>query len=251
MKISEERKGDVSRPPLVSITLACYNQADFLGKNVTKIEKALDGKKINYEIILFDDKSTDETAEAIKRMRAKDKKIKAFFHEQNTGRGKTTTDAIMQAKGEICGFIDTDLETPPEYIPHLIRAIEEGNDIAIGNRRYAINRHSIVRFFLSRGFHYLAKIMLRTKLKDTEAGFKFFKTRKIIPILKKVKSRRWFWDTELMVLAEKKGLRIKEITVPFIKNPDQKTTVNFARDIKDYLKELWRFRKSLKKKGLL
>ncbi len=233
------------------MALACYNQADFLEQNISRIEKALMEKTINYEIILMDDKSTDSTPEIIKKMEKKNPRIKGFFHEKNMGRGKTTADAIIKAKGEISGFIDTDLETPPEYIPLLVKAIEEGNDIAIGNRQYKINRHSIIRLFLSRGFHCLAKIAIGTKLHDTESGFKFFNTKKIIPVLKEVQSNRWFWDTELMILAEKKGLKIKEIWVPFIKNTEGKTTMKFARDIRDYWTELFSFRKRLKEKGLM
>ncbi|MDD5163955.1 MAG: glycosyltransferase family 2 protein [Candidatus ainarchaeum sp.] len=236
---------------LVSMALACYNQADFLEENIEKIKKVLDNAGIEYEIILYDDKSTDNTAELIKKMAKKDSGILCFFHEKNMGRGKTTADAIMKSKGEICGFIDTDLESDVEYMPKLIMAIKQGWDVSIGNRKYKINRHSIMRLFLSRGFHCLAKIAIGTKLNDTESGFKFFNTKKIIPVLKEVQSNRWFWDTELMVLAEKKGLKIKEIWVPFIKNTEGKTTMKFARDIHDYWAELLKFRKRLKQKKLL
>jgi len=236
--------------PLVSMALACYNQQDFLEKSVSTIENVLKSAKLNYEIILFDDGSTDKTPEIIKSLASKNKKIRAFFREKNLGRGKTTSEAISKARGNITGFIDTDLESDVRAMPELIKAVASGYDIAIGNRTYQLDSNSIFRFFLSRGYHYLLKLIVGTRLKDTEAGFKFFNTKSIIPVLKEAETSRWFWDTEIMVLSERRGLKIKEIWVPFIKNREGKTTMRFLKDISEYWTELFAFRKRLKGKRL-
>ena len=91
----------------------------------------------------------------------------------------------------------------------------------------------------------LATFILDLKFKDTEAGYKFFNRKKILPILEKTKDKHWFFDTEIVARSYWSGLKIKEIPVLFIRRNDKASTVRLIPDTYAYLKALWNFKKSL------
>lgn len=237
--------------PVVSLTIPCYNEGKFIFKAVKELEKVLDSTKYSYEIILFDDKSKDNTAENIRKIAASDKKARAFFHKENQGRGQTVKDAIEESKGSIVGYIDIDLEIPAHYVPAMVKAIEEGYDVAIAERIDKLSLKHLHRHLLSKGYQAIVKTSLKITIKDTEAGCKFFNKKTMMHLIRKTENRHWFWDTEIMALAFYEGKRIKEIPVVFQKNPESKSTVKVFSDTKKYLKEVRHFRKRMKKEGKL
>jgi len=234
---------------MVSLTIPCYNEGEFIFKAVKRLENLLGKMNRPFEIILFDDKSTDKTADNIRKIAAENSNAKAYFHTVNQGRGQTVKDAIAKARGEIVGFLDIDLEVSEKYIPKLVEAIDNGFDVSIGDRHTKITWKNIHRFVLSRGYNKFTRVLLKIKLKDTESGCKFFNKKKIAPILAQTKNKHWFWDTEIMAIAYYEGLKIKEIPVEFEKNPETKSTVKIFSDTKDYVKEIFQFRERVKKEG--
>jgi len=235
----------------VSIVVPCYNEEQILEKSISEIKKTMDATKYSYEIILIDDKSRDNTKEIIKKLAAKDRKIKAFYHKNNRGRGATVKEGFRKAQGKVVGFIDIDLEVHCRYIPSIVQAIEEGYDAAIAWRFYKINLKSIHRVILSKGYHFLEKLLLKLPFQDTEAGFKFFNRKKILPLIEESEDNRWFFDTEIMALCYFHGLRVKEIPTVFMKNPESKSTVKIFSDTVKYFSSILRFRKKAKEKGYI
>lgn len=236
----------------LSLVLACYNEGEVLSKNLGEIKETLGNTKYSYEIILIDDCSKDNTKQKIKDFAKNNSNIKCIFHEKNEGRGKTITDGIKEAKGKIVGFIDVDLEIGPHYIPPLVQAIKEGNDVAIAYREYIVNANTLFyRWIAHKGYRFLVKKLLKAEIKDTETGCKFFNRKKILPILDEIRDKFWFWDTEIIIRSYYKGLKIKEIPVIFIRNPSSPSTVKFFRDIKRYFMNLMKFRRELKNKNII
>ena len=236
---------------LVSLTIPCYNEGPFVFKAVKELDRVMAQSPWPYEIILFDDKSLDETAKNIARIAEENPKIRAFFHEENQGRGQTVKDAIAMAKGSIVGFVDIDLEVAAHYVPAMVNAIEEGYDVAVADRIGKLGFRSLQRHFLSKMYQTMVRKLLNIGVNDTEAGCKFFNKERIMPILSKTKNKHWFWDTEIMALAQYNGLRIKEISVVFSTNPETESTVKIFSDSVDYLKQIWRFRNEMKKEGFI
>ena len=146
------------------------------------------------------------------------------------------------------GFIDIDCEVSPVYIPEMVRMILAGKaDVVIGNRIYRTGITSLHREILSAGYRWLADGMIGTGKMDTESGYKFFDRKKILPVLEKTKHPGWFWDTEIVVLAKRAGLRVVAYPVLFLRRSDKTSTVRVVEDTIDYLRSLWRFRRQLKK----
>ena len=115
--------------------------------------------------------------------------------------------------------------------------------MVIATRIYKESLTSLNRWILSKGYNLLITKMLDLNIKDTEAGFKFFNRKKILPILKTVKDKKWFFDTEIIARAKTKKLKIVEIPVLFLRRHDKKSTVRIIPDILAYLKAIYLFKK--------
>ncbi len=229
-----------------SLVLPCFNEAEIFHESVVWIAGVLEASKLSYEIIFVEDKSRDNTADLVRKAVAKNKKFRAIFHNVNRGRGASVADGIRAAKGTVVGFIDIDCEVSPVYIPEMVRKIRENEaDVVVGNRIYRTGFSSIHREILSAGYRWLADAMIGTGRIDTESGYKFFNRKKILPVLSLARHPGWFWDTEIVVLAKRAGLRILAHPVLFQRRSDKTSTVKIVKDTIDYLRSLWRFRKEL------
>lgn len=237
----------------VSLVLPCFNEETIFRESVLQIIQTLKQSKFSFEIIFVDDKSTDRTHQLIEKICKKYSFSRAIFHQKNFGRGRAVRDGIEGlggiegARGKVVGYIDIDLEVSPIYMSQMVSLIlEKKADVVIGKRIYRTSFHSIPREVLSRGYQWLAGWAVGTAGLDTETGYKFFNRRKILPLFRRAKHPRWFWDTEIMVWAMRKGLKIVEVPVLFLRRTDKQSSVRVIGDTMDYLINLWRLRGKLK-----
>lgn len=226
----------------VSVILPCYNEGDTFEKSTEKIVKELRKLKKNWEIIFVEDKSTDNTRQAVEKLGNEISRARVVFHKKNEGRGKSVADGIKMANGEICGYLDVDSEVSENYIPLFVREVENGNDLVVGKRFYEGELKSLTRFLSSKIYAFSAKSILKLPIDDTEAGYKFFNRKKILPILPKIKSKHWFWDTEICAQTHWHGLKISQVPVLFKRRMDKKSTVRLIPDTFDYISNLLRLR---------
>ncbi len=199
----------------------------------------------SWEIIFVDDKSHDQTVPLIQEMIRDDARMTLIRHPENIGRGGTVRDGIRQATGLVVGFIDIDLETHARYIPSLVNTVERGADLAVARRTYQLRPGLLLRAFLSRAYMLLVSILLQNPRVDTETGCKFFNRRRILPVLDEIEDSHWFWDTEVVVRSQLRGYSIVEVPTLFLRRQDLPSTVNVISDTLDYLRKLWRFRRTV------
>ena len=236
---------------VLSVVLACYNEEEILASSFAEIHEELEGLGRPYEIVFVDDVSRDRTREIIRGLVADHPRVRTqvILHETNRGRGATVTDGFRAARGDIAGFLDVDLEVHARYIPSLVRAIEKGADVATVRRIYAFQLRSLDRYVMSRGYSYLVRRMLGTSLHDTETGYKFFRREALMPVLDEIRDPGWFWDTEFMLRAERRGLRIAEVPGAYVRRFDKTSTVRGLRDSARYFGKLLSFRRELPGRG--
>ena len=234
--------------PDISIIFTGYNEGADVLRNLNRVKNLLNTSRYSWEMILYDDKSSDKTLDFFKEFADTHKNVSVFFHKNNLGRGRTVKDAILKSKGNIVGYIDTDLELSPVYIFEFILDLLNGADVAIARRYYTIKGSNLIRAVASKVYPILADYFLNLHFQDTEAGFKFFKRRKILPILRKVRDERWFFDTEILARSLWAGLKIVEIPVVYIRNPEKKSSVKLIKDSVEYLRKIWYFRKEANKR---
>ncbi len=227
----------------ISIIVPCYNEERILEKSSLELMKIFENTTLDYEIIFVDDYSKDKTRNLIKRISKNRPRIRYIFHPKNEGRGKAVKDGLKIAEGEIVGYIDIDLEIPPIYVYNSFLTIKhKGYDMVIADRIYRLNLFSLHRFILGKCYSLLVKILLGLPFNDTEAGLKFFKRNKIGKIVDETEHNGWFWDTEIVATAYKKGMKICNSPTLFIRRPEKKSTVNLIRDSIDYFISLMNFR---------
>ena len=234
--------------PSLSVIIACYNEEDVLARSFAEIREVLDDLGRPYELIFVDDVSRDRTRDILREITAAHPSapIKVILHDVNQGRGATVTDGFRAARGEIVGYLDVDLEVHARYIPSLVRAIEKGAQVATVRRIYAFQLRSVDRYVMSRGYSYLVRRLLGTRVHDTETGYKFFRREALLPVLDEIRDRGWFWDTEFMIRAERRGLRVAEVPGAYVRRFDKTSTVSGLRDSVRYFGKLLAFRRELR-----
>ncbi|HID42766.1 MAG TPA: flippase-like domain-containing protein [Archaeoglobaceae archaeon] len=216
----------------VSIVLPAYNEAARLENAVETVEKFLREMDYDYEIIIAEDGSTDGTDKIANHLEKSNERIRHLHSEERLGRGKALTNAFLSADGDIVVYLDVDLSTDMKHLRELIDSIAvEGYDFATGSRlmRESIRERSFKRDFASKAFNFLVRIFLGSKLHDHQCGFKSFKKSSFSDIYDKIKDNHWFWDTELLVLAQRMGYKVKEFPVEWRQSGE--TKVRFTKDV--------------------
>lgn len=207
--------------PIVTVVIPVYNDIAGLKVAVPRSVAVLEEIVPDFEIIIAEDASTDGSAEYAASCREHDRRIRHLHRDQRLGRGSALVSAAEIARGEIFCYYDVDLATDLVYLPVLITRIREGADIATGSRLLPgsdITR-STGREIKSRGYNLLVRGILGSRLQDHQCGFKAFRTDRLLSLLPDVRDTHWFWDTEVLVRAQKKGMNIVEIPIIWREGP--------------------------------
>ena len=200
----------------VSAVLPVYNDRTALETAIPGSLETLDAiAPGRFELIVAEDGSTDGSMEFVREYEAKDPRVRLFHSDERLGRGRALNRAFAGAKGSIVCYYDVDLATDMQHLDELIGAIRDGYDIATGSRLLPesdINR-SGGREIASRGYNMLVRTILGSSFYDHQCGFKAFRRDRLLDLLPSVTADHWFWDTEVLVRAQKNGYRIREFPV--------------------------------------
>jgi len=229
----------------VSIIFPCYNESLIFEDSVKRIKSFMDSTELNYELIFVEDNGSDNTKELVKTVVKENKNFTAVFHKKNIGRGGSVSDGLKIAKGAVVGYLDIGLEISPSYILKMYTVIEKSSDVACAYRAYEFKLIFFLRTFLHVAYAICSKFILGLPISDPNAGCKFFKREKILPILEKVIDKHWFWDTEIVKRSQLAGLSISEVNVIYIPNEKKTSTVKIFSDTIHFVKKLLWLRKEL------
>lgn len=230
----------------LSLVIPVYNQEENLKSFLPILIKRLNSMKINYEVIIAEDGSTDKSYEIAKEFSRKYRMVRVIHSNKRLGRGKALKNAFELARGKYVGYIDADNATKTDYISDLIKYVKI-YDVVTGSRytRKSVIKRSVTRALLSLTFNLLVKLLFNSKVNDHQCGFKAFKKDVVNLINKYSRENHWFWDTEVLILAQKFGFNIKEFPVTWSENP--RTTVKILRDIISMLIGMLRLKLRLQK----
>jgi glycosyltransferase involved in cell wall biosynthesis len=206
----------------VSVILPVYNEEKVLKRSVESIKNVLEKMPNKYEIIISEDGSTDRTAEIAKSLECG--AIRALNNRKRKGKGAAIKHATERAKGNVIIFMDADLASHPSHVINLVKMFNSGASIVVASRYHKDSkvRRTPIRHFASRSFNFLVKMLLGSKLSDHQCGFKAFRKDLVLPLMSEVEDKRWFWDTELLVRAQRRGLKIVEIPIEWNEERDSK-----------------------------
>ncbi|MFB6070869.1 MAG: flippase-like domain-containing protein [Halanaeroarchaeum sp.] len=222
------------RPVEVSVVLPAYNEEDTIEETVEVALAELDGflPADAYEVIVAEDGCEDRTPEIADRMAAADDRVRHFHSDERLGRGGALDRAFQAADGDTLVYFDTDLATDIGHLEELVESVRSDEwDLATGSRWMPGQEadRPAKRGIPSRGFNFLVRALLGSELRDHQAGFKAFDREAFETLRPDVEDDHWFWDTEMLVRAQRKGFRVREFPVRWTPKGDSK--VDLVRDV--------------------
>jgi glycosyltransferase involved in cell wall biosynthesis len=241
----------------LSLVLACRNLEPNLSGNLRQILHTLSLSHLTFELILIDDYSDDTTAQTIKDFKKSSKRkyprMIVACHKKRLGRAVTVTEGIERAKAPVVGIMSPGLGISPVYIPLALDTIATGAaDILVARRIFHPKSNPLVRF----AYFLMAKVtsmFVYTGNADVYSSFKFFNRKKIKPLIAKVKHTGRMWDVELLILANRIGLKIGELPVVYRPKTETLELFNLPDEAYGFMTDLlglWR-RMYLKARGMI
>ncbi|MBE7518764.1 MAG: glycosyltransferase family 2 protein [Thermoflexaceae bacterium] len=233
----------------VDVVIPCYNEVAVLRGSVERTLAFLDGHpQYDWRIVIADNGSTDGTGDLA---RALEQEFPGRVHAELLtikGRGLALKQAWTASDAGIVSYMDVDLSTDIEHLPRLIAMVaEDGCDVAIGSRlaRGSKTRRSLKREITSRGYVFLIRVTFPgLRITDAQCGFKALARQVVDDVVPLIENRMWFFDTELLILAQRRGYRICELPVRWDEDPD--TKVKIVRTALEDIRGLLRMRFSRK-----
>jgi glycosyltransferase involved in cell wall biosynthesis len=217
----------------VDLVIPCYNEERVLAGSVERLRAWCEQHlPYRWRIVVADNASTDGTLAVAQRLAAEDPDGVGFIHLDQKGRGRALRRAWLESSADAMCYMDVDLSTDLSMItPLLAGVLEEGCAIAYGSRlaKGADIERSLKREINSRGYVTLIKLLFWTRFSDAQCGFKAITREAAQTLLPLIEDPEWFFDTELLILAERRGYRLKEVPVRWVEDPD--TRVKFPQDI--------------------
>lgn len=227
----------------VSIVIPVLNEEKCLERNIIILIDFLKKNfKYRWEIIIVDSNSIDNTPQIAQNLCDKYSGKVHYVYLKEKGRGRALKKCWLERDADILSYMDVDLSTNLEAFPKLIDLVVDGADIAIGSRLFKTShiKRQLKREILSRGYNLLIKLMFQNRFSDAQCGFKACKRKVIQEILPNVQNNNWFFDTELLLLAERNGYKIAEVPVEWVEDLDSR--VKIFQTVIENIKELIRVR---------
>jgi glycosyltransferase involved in cell wall biosynthesis len=227
----------------VDIIVPVYNEEEILEEKMTELHNYL-GKNCSFpwQVTVVSNGSTDRTPEIGAELSKKLPNLK-FVHIPQKGKAKAIRHGWENSTADIVGFMDADLATGLDAVQKCVDFISKGGDMAVGCRHApgSVVERSLKRSVISHGYKWVVRLFFPfTKIKDAACGFKFASAKASKVLLPKVKNDKWFFDSELLLLAENEGLDVGHIPVSW--SEGKKSKVSISRVVTEYVLNLAKLR---------
>src|SRR4051812_42535225 len=210
------RRRNSTAAPDVEIVVPVYNEEAGLDRSIRRLHRfLLDGFPFSWRIVIADNASVDATPQIARRLAAALPAVSVLRLGQK-GRGRALRAAWSGSSARGVAYMDVDLSTDLRGLLPLVAPLMSGHsDLAIGTRLAPGSRvvRGPKREFISRSYNRLLHTALRARFTDAQCGFKAVRRDVLDGLLADVRDEAWFFDTELLVLAQRRGLRIHEVPV--------------------------------------
>ncbi|MBI4329485.1 MAG: glycosyltransferase [Chloroflexi bacterium] len=230
--------------PTVDIVIPVYNEQHSLPRCVERLrpfcQAMLDAYR--WRIVIADNGSVDDTHQVAVAQHLLFPEEVDIVHLDQKGRGRALKRTWLGSEADIVCYMDVDLSTELEALPVLLGAIRAGFDVATGSRlkKGAKTARSLKREITSRGYNLLVRLFFQTKFSDAQCGFKAASRRAVQELVPLIENNNWFFDSELLILAEKKGYKVFDLPVAWVEDPD--TRVKIVRTALEDIRGLLRLR---------
>jgi putative flippase GtrA len=213
----------------VEIVVPVYNEQQSLEASIRRLHHFLSSEfPFSWQITIADNASSDATP-AIARVLVNELTDVKLLRLEQTGRGRALRAAWSASSARVLCYMDVDLSTDLKGLLPLVAPLLSGHsEVAIGTRLASGSRvtRGVKREFISRSYNHLLRIVLHARFSDAQCGFKAVRGDVLGELLGDVRDQAWFFDTELLVLAQRRNLRIHEVPVDWVDDPE--STVHIA-----------------------
>ena len=213
----------------VDAVIPVYNEEKDLEWSVTTLRQfLLDHVDYDWRIVVADNASTDRTLGIAKELAERYPGQVTYVHLDQKGRGRALRKAWTESDADVVSYMDVDLSTDLTAFPPLIDSlIHSEYDVAIGSRLLPGSRveRGLRREFISRCYNLLIKVLFWHHFSDAQCGFKAVTRRAVRDIVPLIKDQAWFFDSELLLLAERMGYKIFEVPVEWRDDPDSRVKI--------------------------
>jgi glycosyltransferase involved in cell wall biosynthesis len=226
----------------LDIVLPVYNEEAVLSTSVGVVRERLQSfGDLSWRIVIAENGSTDRTLAIATELAERWPDVVAK-HMTEKGRGRALRDAWLESDADYVCYMDIDLSTDLEAVESMVAALRGGCDLVVGSRllRTSEVTRCLHREVLSRCYNALLKLALGVRFTDAQCGFKAARRSLVRDLVPLVESPDWFFDTELLYLAEKNGYAVEEIPVRWVEDPD--TRVKILPAIMEDLRGILRLR---------
>lgn len=235
-----------SDPVHLSVVVPAYNEEKGIAEAIRRIEAYMTLKGWSWEILIVSDGSTDGTDRLVggTSQRA-DSRVRLLRSDENHGKGFACRKGALEASGRFVLLTDADLSAPIKEVDKLIRALEDGCDVAIGSR--AVHQEgcdvqqSFKRWLAGRLFNFFVRTLVVPDIRDTQCGFKCFKKEVARALFKTQKLDGFSFDVELLYLARTRGYVVRELPVMWRQGPDSR--VRLWKDSFAMVRDLFRIKR--------
>ena len=215
--------------PTVDVVIPVYNEVTVLRQSVERTLQLFDANpQYDWHCVVADNGSTDGTGALAQQLAEQDSRVRALLLTIK-GRGIALREAWTTSTADAVSYRDVDLSTDIEHLPALISMIVEKQcDVAIGTRlaKGSKTDRQIKREITSRGYVFLIRATFpHLKISDAQCGFKALNRKTADSIVPKIENNMWFFDTEMLILAQQAGLRICELPVRWVEDRDTKVHI--------------------------
>jgi dolichyl-phosphate beta-glucosyltransferase len=230
----------MARIPDLSIVIPAYNEASRIGPTVRDMVSYCRGQGRAFEIILVDDGSCDSTTSVARLLSEDFPELKVIRLAANHGKGYAVRTGVVNALGRSVLFADADGATPIEEIERLEQALDSGADVAVGSRALRATgvqvRAKLYRHLMGRTFHLLVEWLADGGVKDTQCGFKLFRSNVAQDLFSRMRMNGFSFDVEVLLMAQRGGYRVCEIPVNWVHQPGSRVnlvldSLRMARDL--------------------
>jgi putative flippase GtrA len=229
------------RTRLVEIVIPVYNEQRVLRESISRLHAYLAAElPYPFRITIADNASTDATLDTALDLAEQYSHVDVVHLDQK-GRGRALRTVWAASDAEVVAYMDVDMSTGLDAFLPLIAPLMSGHsDLAIGSRlaKGAAVVRGPRREVISRTYNLLLRSTLAARFSDAQCGFKAGRTEVVQALLPRIEDQAWFFDTELLLLAERSGLRIHEVPVDWVDDPDSR--VDIAATVAEDLKGMWR-----------
>ena len=226
----------------LSLVIPAYNEENIIAGSLKKILSFLAFKKYEWEVLVVDDGSYDNTSKEATKFNKEG--VKVIKLVENQGKGAAIRAGVNAARGEFVLFTDADLSVAISMLDDFLAKMRQGAEVAIGSRRVAgskiVKHQNLIRESLGRVYTFLSRVVTSVNVSDFTCGFKGFSEKAAKTIFSKTVIDRWAYDSEILFLARKYGYRIVEIPVAWINR--KASRVSLGRDLITSFRDLFRIR---------